>query len=94
MDDQGLTYLNSFIRTIEDSFPYGDVYYRLAKNENSYEKSGLEFEDAYGVALDTIASFKAVGGDIKQFINTMGKVDFFAKYPEVIEKIRKDYEND
>ncbi len=94
LDDQGLTYLNSFVRTIEDSFPYGDVYYRLAKNENSYEKSGLEFEEAYGVALDTIASIKAVGGDIKQFINTMDKVDFFAKYPEVIEKIRKDYEND
>ncbi len=94
LDERALAYLNSFIKTIEDSFPYGDVYYRIARDENAIEKTSLAFEEVYTVAVDTIHSIKKSGGDVKQFIDTMDKIDFFVKYPDVIRQIREDYNNE
>ena len=94
LDEKALGYLDSFVKTIEDAFPYGDVYYRLAKDENSVDQTGMEFEEVYKVAEDMIASYKSIGGDIKVFLQTIDKIDYFVKYPDVIKKIREDYGND
>lgn len=94
LDEDGLHYLDSLIKTIEDAFPYGDVYFRLAKNENSAQTSSLEFDDAYKVATDMILSIKSMNGSIPAFLDSMDKIDFFIKYPDVVKKIREDYEND
>lgn len=94
LDENALRYLDSFIKTIEDSFPYGDVYYRLAKDENSVDQSGMTFDDVYKVATDMIESLKDMGEDIAHFLDTIDKIDYFAKYPDVVKKIREDYYND
>ncbi len=94
LDEEGIRYLDSFIKTIEDAFPYGDVYFRLAKSEDSITTASLEFEAAYKVASDMIQSIDAIGGDIDAFVNSMDKIDFFIKYPEVIQKIKEDYSSD
>ena len=94
LDEKALGYLDSLVKTIEDAFPYGDVYYRLAKDENSVDQTGMEFEEVYKVAEDMIASYKSIGGDIKVFLQTIDKIDYFVKYPDVIKKIREDYGND
>lgn len=86
--------MDSFVKTLEDAFPYGDVYYRLAKDENSVDQSGMSFEDVYKVAVDTITAYKNTGGDIRTLLDTMDKIDYFAKYPEVIKKVREEYSND
>ena len=94
MDEDGNRYLDSFIKTIEDAFPYGDVYFRLAKSENPVQTSSLEFDEVYKVAADMIESIKEIDGDIATFINSMDKIDFFIKYPEVVDKIKEDYGSD
>ncbi len=91
LDEQALGYLDSFIKTLEDAFPYGDVYYRLAKDENAVDKTGMEFEEVYKVAENMIAAYQEMGEDIGMFLSTMDKIDYFTKYPDVVKKIREDY---
>lgn len=94
LDEQALVYLDSFIKTIEDAFPYGDVYYRLAKDENAVDQSGMEFEEVYKVAMNMVLAYEEMGGDIRTFLDSMDKIDYFVKYPDVVKKIREDYKND
>ena len=94
LDEQSIVYLDSFVKTLEDAFPYGDVYYRLAKDENAFEESKMEFDEVYNVAVNMIAACREMGGDVKTFISTLDKIDYFVKYPEVVKRIREDYEND
>lgn len=94
LDEKGLSYLDSFIKTIEDAFPYGDVYYRLAKDENAVDQSGMEFEEVYKVASNMVLACKDMGGDVKTFLDSMDKIDYFIKYPDVVKKVREDYKND
>lgn len=94
LDEEGIHYLDSLIKTVEDAFPYGDVYFRLAKSENAVQTSSLEFEEAYKVASDMIKSIKDIGGDVETFLGTMDKIDFFIKYPEVVEKVKEEYGSD
>lgn len=91
LDDRALGYLDSFIKTIEDAFPYGDVYYRLARDENAVDQTGMEFEEVYKVAENMIAAYKEMGGDIRTFLETLDKIDYFIKYPDVVKKVREDY---
>lgn len=94
LDEQGVGYLDSFIKTIEDAFPYGDVYYRLAKDENSVDQTGMEFEEVYKIAVNMISACREMGGDVETFLKTMDKIDYFIKYPDVIKKVREDFKND
>lgn len=94
LDEEGLQYLDSLIKTIEDTFPYGDVYFRLAKNENSAQTSSLEFEEAYKVGCDMVESVKSMNGDIGAFLKTLSKIDFFIKYPDVVAKLQEEFSDD
>lgn len=91
LDEKALGYLDSFIKMIEDAFPYGDVYYRLAKDENIVDQTGMDFEEVYKVAESMISAYKEMGGDISIFLDTLDKIDYFVKYPDVVKKIREDY---
>ncbi len=94
LDERTLEYLDSFIKTVEDAFPYGDVYYRLAKDENAVVQTGMEFEDVYKVAVDMVLAYKELGGEVDVFLSTMDKIDYFVRYPDVVKKVREDYGND
>ncbi len=89
-----LAVFESFISMIEDSFPFGDVYYRLAKDSESISTKGLEFEEVYNAAVSMISNLKDAGFEIDAFLKNMSSIDFFAKYPDVIKKIREDYSYD
>ena len=41
-----------------------------------------------------ISNIKDAGMEIDTFLHNMPSIDFFAKYPDVIKKIREDYSND
>lgn len=94
LEEKQLNQLDSLIKTIEDAFPYGDVYYRTAKSNNAVQPAELQFDEVYKIAVSIIDSLKEAGGDIKGFISNIDKYDFFIKYPDVIKAIRKEYEND
>lgn len=94
LDENSVRYLDSLIKVLEDTFPYGDVYYRMAKNESVAKTYSLEEEEAYKVAVDMIESVRNINGDVGQFIKTMDKIDFFVKYPDVVNKIKEDMHDD
>lgn len=92
LDEEELNYLDSLIKMIESSFPYEDIYYRVAKNGNDQQK--LEFKEVYGIAIEMIECIKKTDGDVQSFIKNMDKYDYFVKYPEVVKTIREEYENE
>lgn len=93
LDDTQFKLLNTFIKTIEDSFPYASVYYDLAKEEK-YEENTLSEEEVYEMMNLTIESNKASGTTLDALIKTFKKMDIFSKYPQAIERIVEDYNNE
>ena len=90
LNDEGGQYLDSLIKLIEDAFPYGDVYYRIAKNEANAQTASLGFDDAYQIASDMLSSIKSMDGDVQAFLASLDKMDFFIKYPDVVLRIREE----
>lgn len=93
LDQQGETYLNSFIEMIENSFPYEDIYYRMGKNEVNLE-GNEDFDKVYSVALDMIEVAKEQNLNVKDFIETMHCIEYFAKHMDVVERLKKEYLNE
>ena len=94
LDESAQGYLDSFVKAVEDAFPYGDVYYRLAKDENTIDRSGMEFEEVYQVAVDMIESYRKTGRNISHLLKNLDQNDYFNRYPDVVKKIREDYGNE
>ena len=94
IDEGGLSLLDVFSKMQEDSFPYADVYYHLAKNESDMTGQAMEIDAAYKIADQIIQQIISSGEDLSQFLKTMDQVDFFVKYPEVISRIREVYADD
>ena len=94
IDEGGLSLLDAFSKMLEDSFPYADVYYHLAKNESDMTGQAMEIDAAYNIADQIIQQIISSGEDLSQFLKTMDQVDFFVKYPEVISRIREGYADD
>lgn len=91
LDESGIKYLDTFLKVVEDSFPYGDAYYRMAKNESDQTRANMDFESVYEAGLEMIDSAKNKGMDIKTLLHTMENIDFFVKYPEVLKKLKEDF---
>lgn len=94
IDEQGALYFDQFVKIIEDAFPYAAVYYDLAKNDTNINEPNLEFEEVYQIALDMIKQVADGGGDVVKFAKTIGKIDFFIKYPDVVKRIVEEYGNE
>ena len=94
MDEAGLPLLDSFIKMLESSFPYADMYYRLAKNESNMIEQVLALDSVYEIADQMVQQIISGGGNVQQFLKTMDKIDFFVKYPDVVSKIREVYAYD
>ena len=94
LDKTGSFLLDSFIKMLENSFPYADVYYRMAKNESGMSEPALDFDSVYEIADQMVQQIMSGGGNTRQFLKTIDKMDFFAKYPDVVSKIREVYSHD
>ena len=91
LDDRSEPLLQALIKTLEDTFPYMDVYNYLAGKGADLQPHKLEDSEAYELAVKMISQLEDDEEALKQFINTMQYMDFFIKYPDVIEKIKKEY---
>jgi len=89
LNDDQYKLLNSFIRTIEDAFPYASVYYDLAKEEK-YEENTLEEEEIYYIVKSAIDSDNVNRNDIPALLKTYRDIDVFSKYPQVLDKIEEE----
>lgn len=94
LDEVGLPLLDSFVKMLENSFPYADVYYRLAKNESNMNEPVLAPDSVYEIADQMVQQIISRGGSVQQFLKTMDNIDFFVKYPDVVSKIREVYAHD
>lgn len=94
LNEGGSTILDAFITMLEDAFPYSDVYYRMAKSEANVTEGALDVNEVYGMAEQMVHQIEDMGLDIKDFLKTMDKMDFFVKYPTVVAQIREVYGND
>lgn len=94
LDEVGESYLSSFIKMLENSFPFEDIYYRMGKNEIDVQKNTLKFEEVYEIAVDMIHSIKGTDIVVSDFIDALNYYDFFSNYPEVIEKLKENYQNE
>ena len=63
----------------------------MAKTEANVTEPALENNDVYLMAEQMIQQVEAMNSDVSLFINTMDKMDFFIRYPEVVRKIREVY---
>jgi hypothetical protein len=93
-DDEGASILEAFLKIVEDAFPYSAVYYDLAKSENSVSAGNLDESEVYDVASRMIKQLRDNGEEISQFLAKLDKLDFFARYPTVVIRIREDYKDD
>lgn len=91
LDDDSSNLLDSFISMIEETFPYTDVYYRMANNEQSRAEGGLDEQKVFEIAESMIHELESAKGNVNGFLCIMNQIDFFAKYPSVISKIREVY---
>ena len=94
IDDEGFALLESFIKMMEDAFPYADVYYHMAKSEANVTEAALESNEVYLIAELMVQQVETMDGDVSAFLKTMDKMDFFIKYPSVVRQIREVYDND
>ena len=91
LDEKGMRYLDCYLTALEDSFPFSDVYYRMAKSESNQNLIQLDFDKVYETGEEMILHGKEAGMNINSLIDSFDKIDFFAKYPEVIAKLKEDY---
>ena len=94
LDEEGSALLDSFIKMMEDAFPYADVYYRMAKSDANVTEAALDNNDVYMIAEQMVQQVENMGEDVAAFIGTMDKIDFFIKYPDVVQQIREEYGNE
>lgn len=94
LDENGIGVLEVFISMLENAFPYSDVYYRMANSEIGDSGNTLESEVVYMMAAQLIQQLIATGGNVAEFLNGIDKIDYFAKYPDVVSQIREVYNNE
>ena len=54
----------------------------------------MDFEEVYKVASDMVLACQNMGENVDTFLDSMDKIDYFIKYPDVVKKIREDFGND
>ena len=66
----------------------------MAKAEANVTEAAMENDDVFMIADQMVQQVSSMGEDVKAFLATMDKMDFFIKYPDVVRQIREVYEND
>ncbi len=92
LEDNDKHYLESFITALEEDFPYGDVYYRMSREQVNPQESSLESDRAYEIGMDMISSMREIpGSDIPAFLQQLDRMDLFLHHPDVVKRLREEY---
>jgi hypothetical protein len=92
IDEKDQGFFESFIQIVESSFPFEDVYFRLAKSDSGIHILSQKGEDeVYHNAVCMIEKLISINENVSVFIENMAKNDYFRKYPNVISKIKEEY---
>lgn len=95
LDKKGVAILKAFINSLEDGFPYEDVYYRKGKNETlGNEDNELSEEEVYEMGINLIEHKKSRGESIEELLRKMPSYEVFAKRLDIVEKLRGEFLNE
>lgn len=90
LDEEGQALLDGFIKTLESTFPYMDVYCQMAKSDTNVSDKPLPKEEVYDIGQRTIDKLRDMGEDIQIFLDSLDKDDLFISYPEIIAKLKRN----
>lgn len=93
LNDDQFKMLDNFLKSLEDSFPYAAVYYDLAKDEQ-FEDKIMEIQQVYELAKDTINKLSINTDERLIQLKNLKSIDIFQKYPEAIELLEEEFNND
>jgi hypothetical protein len=94
LNNEQFDYFEVFLKLLEAEFPYGTVYYAMAKGDNQNEREKMEFEDAYRMLTIILDAYIKLGMGIEAALNKLEQTEFSIQYTEVIKKIRENYQNE
>lgn len=94
LNNEQFDYFEVFLNLLEVEFPYGTVYYAMAKGENQNEREKMEFEEAYRMLTIILDAYIKLGMGIEAALNKLEQTEFSIQYTEVIKKIRENYHNE
>lgn len=90
LDSEGKIYFESFLKVIENSFPFEDIYYRKSKNSDSVSNKNLSEDEVYEIGLSIIKAQEIFCSDKETLLEQLHRYDFFKDYPEVVKKLREE----
>ena len=88
-----MLFFNSFISTVENSFPFQRAYYLMAKN-NEIKQTNIEDEQLYQMFIDMLDSARNLEMNENLIIDSLDKFELFKGHDSLIEKIRKDFSHE
>lgn len=94
LDAEQASYFEAMLKMMEEEFPYGPVYYRMAKNDSQNVSEDMEFEEAYNLGTALIEASKKNGLDTKSILDKLDLFEALSKYPNVIKKLRENYKDE
>ena len=93
--EEGASYFNSLIKTIESTFPFRDVYFRFAKTQDKETepiKSEISEDELLAIGADYIELEIKSGKTIQEAFLKARKFDFLVSNPAILDKLEKLYE--
>ena len=90
LDDESQRRLEVLLSMVEDTFPYGDVYIRQAKEE----KIGRETDEdiLFKNGLDYVGALISLGSNTQAAVNSLDRLDYLNGHKDVITKIKAEYD--
>ena len=92
LEDSDLNTLNTLLDMIEDTFPYGDVYLRQARDQDIGKETDSEVIFANG--LEYFKSLKETGNTTQTALQQLGRLDYMYIHKEILEKIKEEISNE
>ncbi|MCK3655522.1 hypothetical protein A4G19_07090 [Pasteurellaceae bacterium Macca] len=89
INEKDLRYLDLFIKSIEDMFPYADVYLRQAQSESKIAENSMSEDEIYTIGRELLHSMSNEL-ERKIFLESLDNIDLFKKYPTVINTLLRE----
>lgn len=88
LDEKTKNKINIYLEMVEENFPFHEAYIHTAENKIIYNDSNEDI--AYKRAHDIFNSLDICVEDKIQFLEKLKKDEYFCKYPNIFEKLRKE----
>lgn len=90
LTDEQACLLNGFVKSVESAFPYGAVYYDLAKDSKIEEKS-MSMDEAYEIGKNVLENSIENKRELVATLDTLKITDLFQQYPNVIKMLEEEF---